>query len=134
MDQAAHAEITASARRRPRPRDPGGLLTDSSRHVDWDRVESWRGLRLPADYRAVAGASSTAGPGSRHGRHRRTSRRQSNDPGGPLGWGHTRRCDLLPWDTAAANDPDHRPVVVFHSDAVTRREDRTTWARRSGRR
>ncbi len=121
--------------------------------IDWAAVESWLGLRLPADYKAIAGAHGPLDLGDfvwlhvpcrQDGRfdygdwlreqHRwaRISSRQAPPfepppfhpaPGGLLAWGYTRMCDLLLWDTAAAGDPDRWPVVVFHADAANRRED-----------
>lgn len=132
--------------------------TDTGQHlrpvpIDWDAVESWLGLRLPADYKAVANAHGPLDLGDfvwlhvpcrQDGRfeyadwlrkeHRwaRISSRHAPPyepppfhpyPGGLLAWGYTRRCDRLFWDTAADDDPDRWPVVVFQSDAANRRKD-----------
>lgn len=117
--------------------------------IEWSAVESWLGLRLPSDYKAVASAYGPLDIGEfvwlhvpcvradrfDYGRWLRESHRWArissrlappHEPppfhptvGGLLAWGSTRRSDLLLWDTSAG-DPDRWPTVVFHADAVTR--------------
>jgi hypothetical protein len=119
--------------------------------VDWDAVEAWLGLPLPGDYKSVASAYGPLDIGEfiwlhtpcvQEGRfdyaawlretHRecRISSRQAPPyepaafhpaPGGLLAWGMTRSVSYLFWDTAASEDPDRWPVVVFHQDAVYQR-------------
>ncbi|MGW1028842.1 SMI1/KNR4 family protein [Streptomyces sp. NPDC002577] len=116
--------------------------------VDWDEVESWLGLRLPTDYKAVVSAYGPLDIGEfiwlhapcvqegrfdyaawlrdthRHGRvsceeaPTREPRVFHPDPGGLLAWGTTRATSNLFWDTSASEDPDEWPVVMFHQDAV----------------
>lgn len=118
--------------------------------VDWDAVESWLGLRLPDDYKSVASTYGPLDigefiwlhtPCQQEGsfeyaawlrgthRHCRIASRQAPPyeppafhpaPGGLLAWGMTRSCSYLFWDTAASEDPNRWPVVVFHQDAVYR--------------
>ncbi|MFI0356980.1 hypothetical protein [Actinomadura sp. 9N407] len=118
--------------------------------VDWDMVESWLGVPLPSDYKAVVSAygpldigefiwlhAPCVQPGRfdyatwLKGTHR-DCRIASRDvppyeppafhpaPGGLLAWGTTRACSELFWDTSASDDPDQWPVVVFHRDAMNR--------------
>jgi hypothetical protein len=115
--------------------------------VDWDGVESWLGLSLPGDYKALA---TTYGPldigefvwlhtpcvqegrfdygdwlRSTHRQCRIASRNAPPYeppafhpmPGGLLAWGMTRSSTHLFWDTAASEDPGRWPVVVYHRDA-----------------
>jgi hypothetical protein len=119
--------------------------------VDWDVVEAWLGLALPGDYKSVASAYGPLDVGEfvwlhtpcvQEGRfdyatwlretHRecRISSRQAPPyappafhpaPGGLLAWGMTRSVSYLFWDTAASDDPDRWPVVIFHQDAVYQR-------------
>lgn len=116
--------------------------------VDWDAVESWLGLRLPNDYKSLASAYGPLDVGEfiwvhtpclqeerfeyanwlrETHRHCRISSRQAPPyeppvlhpaPGGLLAWGMPRSTSYLFWDTAASEDPDRWPVVVFHQDAV----------------
>ncbi|MDT0342610.1 SMI1/KNR4 family protein [Streptomyces litchfieldiae] len=119
--------------------------------VDWHAVESWLGLRLPADYKVLATAYGPLDIGDHlwlhtpcaqdgrfdYGTWLRTTHRQCriasrdappNDPppfhpapGGLLAFGMTRSGSHLFWDTGACADPDRWPVVLFHEDAADRR-------------
>ncbi|MEV7530723.1 SMI1/KNR4 family protein [Streptomyces hydrogenans] len=92
--------------------------------VDWDAVEEWLGLRLPADYKAVATAYGPvdlgehlwiqtpygAGDGAfDYGHWVAESRRAAP---GVLPFGSTRTSATLFWDTTASDDPDAWPVVL----------------------
>ncbi|WP_225804993.1 SMI1/KNR4 family protein [Streptomyces sp. NK15101] len=92
--------------------------------VDWDAVEEWLGLRLPADYKAVATAYGPLDIGERlwlhtpfaddallfdYGRFVDHGRRAHP---GLVAFGATRMSDTLYWDTTASDDPDRWPVVV----------------------
>ncbi|MFI8765450.1 SMI1/KNR4 family protein [Streptomyces sp. NPDC053792] len=92
--------------------------------VDWDAVEEWLGLRLPADYKAVAAAYGPLDIGERlwlhtpftsdarlfdYGRFVEEGRRAAP---GVLPFGATRMSDTLYWDTTVSDDPDRWPVVV----------------------
>ncbi|MEV7570587.1 SMI1/KNR4 family protein [Streptomyces tanashiensis] len=92
--------------------------------VDWDAVEEWLGLRLPADYKAIADVYGPLDIGERlwlHTPFAGTARLFSYgdfvDEGrraapGVLPFGATRMSDTLYWDTTASDDPDRWPVVV----------------------
>lgn len=116
--------------------------------IDWDAVESWLGVRLPGDYKSLASAYGPLDVGEfiwlhtpctqedrfeyaawlrETHRECRISSREAPPfrppdfhpaPGGLLAWGMTRSSSYLFWDTAASEDPDRWPVVVFHRDAV----------------
>jgi hypothetical protein len=116
--------------------------------VDWDMVETWLGVPLPRDYKAVVTAYGPLDIGDfiwlhapcvQPGRfdyatwltetHRncRISSREAPpyEPpafhpasGGLLAWGATRSTSHFFWDTSASDDPDQWPVVVFHRDAI----------------
>lgn len=98
--------------------------------VDWDTVESWLGLRLPADYKAIASAYGPLDIGEFVWLHIPCARKgwfeygswlegaRGKAPDGLLPWGETRMCDLLYWDTTASDDPDEWPVVTFHKDGA----------------
>lgn len=116
--------------------------------VDWEAVESWLGLRLPADYKALATDygplfigeylwlhTPCAKPGrfdygewlrDTHKLCRASSKEippHTAPPfhpkrGGLLAWGKTRSASYLLWDTAASTNPDQWPVVVMDRDAV----------------
>lgn len=118
--------------------------------VDWDTVEPWLGLSLPGDYKALATTYGPLDIGEfvwlhtpciqedrfdyatwlrETHRHCRISSRNAPPyeppafhpmPGGLLAWGETRASAYLFWDTAASDDPDQWPVVVFHEDAAIR--------------
>ncbi|MBE1578153.1 hypothetical protein ACFORH_17000 [Amycolatopsis roodepoortensis] len=109
--------------------------------IDWDAVQSWLGLTLPADYKALAAHGPLDigefvwlhVPCSQPDRFdygdwlsdtHRSARRSSRDkgievpqfhpePGGLFAWGTTRASQDLFWDTSASSDPDLWPVVVF---------------------
>ncbi|MFE0644708.1 SMI1/KNR4 family protein [Streptomyces sp. NPDC058877] len=96
--------------------------------VDWDAVEEWLGLRLPADYKAVATRYGPLDIGERLWLHTPfTSADHLFDYGsfvaegrrdapGVLPFGATRTADTLYWDTTASDDPDRWPVVVHVQD------------------
>ena len=116
--------------------------------IDWEAVESWLGLRLPADYKALATEYGPLligdwlwlqTPCAKPGRfdygdwlkdtHKlcRASSKQAppHTPppfhpkrGGLLAWGMTRSASYLFWDTAASANPDQWPVLIMDSDAV----------------
>ncbi|MBB4982306.1 SMI1/KNR4 family protein [Streptomyces nymphaeiformis] len=103
--------------------------------VDWDAVEEWLGLRLPADYKAVATAYGPLDIGERlwlhtpftsdarlfdYGRFVEDGRR---DAPGVLPFGETRMSDTLYWDTTASDDPDRWPVVVHVRDLANAGKD-----------
>ncbi|GAA2389506.1 hypothetical protein GCM10010420_11510 [Streptomyces glaucosporus] len=133
----------------PRPAEP------RDRHaapepvpVDWDAVEGWLGLGLPADYRELASAHGPLDIGGLlrlhvpcvqgerfdYGdwlweTHRwcRISSRQATpyepppfhpEPGGLLAWGETREGHFLFWDTGTSDDPGRWPVVVYDGKAA----------------
>ncbi|GAA2440294.1 SMI1/KNR4 family protein [Streptomyces macrosporus] len=140
----------------PRPTDPWDRVTTPAPvPVDWDAVEDWLGLRLPADYKELVSARgpldigeflwlhAPCAQGERFDygdwlweTHRacRISSRQAPPyepppfhpaPGGLLAWGETRGGGHLFWDTGASDDPDRWPVVVYDQDAV--RGGNTPW-------
>ncbi|MBT2367760.1 SMI1/KNR4 family protein [Streptomyces sp. ISL-10] len=115
--------------------------------VDWETVETWLGVRLPADYKTLA----SHGPLDigefvwlhvpcvqedrfDYGSWLRATHRSCRivakavpsheppvfwpDPGGLLALGETRSTSRLFWDTSVSADPDEWPVVVFDTDAV----------------
>ncbi|UYQ64001.1 SMI1/KNR4 family protein [Streptomyces peucetius] len=115
--------------------------------VEWDAVEAWLGVRLPADYKALAACGPLDigefvwlhVPCTEEGRfdygswlksthrHCRIDSRNAPPheppvfrpaPGGLLALGETRATSCLFWDTSASDDPDEWPVVIFHQDAV----------------
>jgi hypothetical protein len=116
--------------------------------IDWEAVESWLGLRLPADYKDLATSHGPLDIGEfiwlhvpcvQEGRFdygdwlketHRLCRSWSRsvppytppafhpEPGGLLAWGTTRRAGYLFWDTSASPDPDQWPVVTYESDAA----------------
>jgi hypothetical protein len=98
--------------------------------VDWDAVESWLGVRLPADYKAIASAYGPLDIGERLWLHMPCAREgwfeyaswldsaRRDAPDGLLPWGETRMCDVLYWDTTTSDDPDAWPVVAFHKDGA----------------
>ncbi|WP_344590283.1 hypothetical protein [Actinomadura vinacea] len=116
--------------------------------VDWNAVESWLGLPLPSDYKALVTAygpldigeaiwlhTPCALPGRfDYGEWLKTTHRdcrilsRSAPPyeppafhpaqGGLLAWGTTRSASYLFWDTSASADPDEWPVVIFYRDAM----------------
>ncbi|MFC6567390.1 SMI1/KNR4 family protein [Actinoplanes utahensis] len=116
--------------------------------IDWAAVESWLGLTLPADYKAIASAYGPLDIGehiwlhvpckdydgfdygdwlAQTHRHCRVVSRETSaspppilhpQPGGLLAWGSTRTADHLFWDTSAGDDPDRWPVVVFRQDTA----------------
>ncbi|MFI2734969.1 SMI1/KNR4 family protein [Streptomyces sp. NPDC018711] len=103
--------------------------------VDWDAVEEWTGLRLPADYKAIAAAYGPLDIGERlwlhtpfasdarlfdYGRFVEEGRRAAP---GVLPFGATRRADTLYWDTTASDDPDQWPVVVHVQDLANSGKD-----------
>ncbi|MER7947460.1 SMI1/KNR4 family protein [Streptomyces sp. NPDC096079] len=103
--------------------------------VDWDAVEAWLGLRLPADYKAVATAYGPLDIGERlwlhtpftsdghlfdYGRFVTEGRR---DAPGVLPFGRTRTADTLYWDTTASDDPERWPVVVHVQDLANAGKD-----------
>ncbi|MET0135793.1 MAG: hypothetical protein ABW215_19605 [Kibdelosporangium sp.] len=107
--------------------------------VDWPSVESWLGLTLPSDYKALADAYGPMDVGEfiwlhtpcvqedrfDYGQWLRETHRSCRiiagddppafhpAPGGLLAWGTTRDASCLFWDTAASDDPDRWPVVIF---------------------
>ncbi|MFF9849339.1 SMI1/KNR4 family protein [Streptomyces litmocidini] len=103
--------------------------------VDWDAVEGWLGLRLPADYKAVATAYGPLDIGERLWLHTPfTSGARLFDYGGfvergrraapgVLPFGETRMSDTLYWDTTASEDPDRWPVVVHVQDLANAGKD-----------
>ncbi len=116
--------------------------------IDWAVTESRLGLRLPADYKAIASAYGPVDIGDRIWLHIPCTQPEGFDygawlreqhrwarissrgappyepppfhpvPGGLLAWGSTRGTDLLFWDTSVSDDPDAWPVVVFCVDAM----------------
>lgn len=118
--------------------------------VDWGGVESWLGVTLPADYKALASSYGPLDIGdfvwmhtpcvqegrfdygswlkSTHRSCRIASRGAPShappvfwpEPGGLLAFGDTRATSCLFWDTSASDDPEAWPVVIFHKDAVYR--------------
>lgn len=132
----------------PPSADHGRPLAPAPVPVDWEAVESWLGLRLPTDYKALVSACGPLDIGEAvwlhapcaqeerfdygdwlRGIHRRcriASREVPPyeppafhpDPGGLLAWGETRWCAHLFWDTGASDDPDEWPVVVFDTDTA----------------
>ncbi|MDX3076858.1 hypothetical protein [Streptomyces sp. MI02-7b] len=116
--------------------------------VDWPAVEEWLGLRLPHDYRQLAGRHGPLDFGdylwihvpcaqegrfdygdwlrSTHHRARIDARALPADerpavhpePGGLLAWGKSRSSDMFFWDTGSSPDPDRWTVVVRHRGAV----------------
>ncbi|WP_405855321.1 SMI1/KNR4 family protein [Streptomyces sp. NBC_00090] len=103
--------------------------------VDWDAVEEWAGLRLPADYKAIATAYGPLDIGERLWLHTPFDREGGwfdygsfvesgrRDAPGVLPFGATRMSDTLYWDTTASDDPDLWPVVVHLQDAANAGRD-----------
>ncbi|MFI5801891.1 SMI1/KNR4 family protein [Streptomyces sp. NPDC051561] len=103
--------------------------------VDWDTVESWLGLRLPADYKAIASAFGPLDlgrhlwlhiPCAQEGRFDYAGwlkQEQGHAPDGWLPWGATRTSDVLYWDTTVSDDPDAWPVVGHDQDVANRGGD-----------
>lgn len=95
--------------------------------VDWAAVESWLGMRLPADYKAIAAAYGPLDIGAWLWLHMPCVNRgwfgygtwvqqtRRNAPG-VLPFGATRTADTLYWDTTASDDPDQWPVVMHCQD------------------
>jgi hypothetical protein len=113
--------------------------------IDWDLVESWVGLRLPADYKDLASlagpidvgehiwlhvpCAQASDPPYDYGRWLRDTHRSMRIyargvppvhpmPGGLLAWGRTRASDILFWDTGSAEDPDKWRTVIFQNNAA----------------
>ncbi|SEP58152.1 hypothetical protein [Streptomyces radiopugnans] len=137
----------------PPSTDSGRPAVPAPVPVDWDAVESWLGLGLPADYRALVSALGPLDVGEHLWLHtpcvreggydygdwlwethrecrissRRAMRREPPpfhpEPGGLLAWGETRGSARLLWDTGASGDPDRWPVVVFDAEAARRGSD-----------
>ncbi|GGX90722.1 SMI1/KNR4 family protein [Streptomyces fructofermentans] len=95
--------------------------------VDWAAVESWLGLRLPADYKAVASAYGPLDIGEHLWLHTPCGNKGWFDYGtwvlegrrdapGVIPFGATRTADTLYWDTTASVDPDRWPVVLRCQD------------------
>ncbi|MET9430896.1 MULTISPECIES: SMI1/KNR4 family protein [unclassified Streptomyces] len=99
--------------------------------IAWAAVESWLGLRLPADYKAIASAYGPLDIGEHlwlhvpcaptgaqawydYGRWLEEERREAP---GVLPFAETRTSDVLYWDTTASDDPDAWPVVMLRRDA-----------------
>ncbi|MCF6525021.1 SMI1/KNR4 family protein [Streptomyces sp. JJ36] len=125
--------------------------------VDWSRVESWLGLTLPGDYKALFSGHGPLdigefvwlhGPCVQEARfdytrwlretHRscRIASREAPpyeppalhpETGGLLAWGETRAESVLFWDTGANDDPDRWPVVLHDPDSA--RAGRNPWQR-----
>jgi hypothetical protein len=120
--------------------------------IDWLAVEGWLELALPADYKAIASAYGPLLLGDRvflhvpcvndqfdYGTWTASTHRSCRDlarqvaapsppafhpsPGGLLAWGMTVMSQYLFWDTAASDDPDRWPVVLFDSDCAHRGDD-----------
>jgi hypothetical protein len=103
--------------------------------VDWEVVESWLGLRLPADYKAIASAYGPLDLGERIWLHIPCAQEgrfdyaawlkqeQERAPEGWLPWAATRTSDVLYWDTTASDDPDAWPVVGRDQDVANRGGD-----------
>ncbi|MFF2775056.1 SMI1/KNR4 family protein [Streptomyces sp. NPDC058052] len=107
--------------------------------VDWEAVEAWLGLSLPADYKAIATVygpvdlgellwiqtpyAGTAG-GFDYGRFVEDCRRMAP---GVLPFGSTRTFGTLFWDTTASDDPDAWPVLLH--DPHAGRQGRDPWRR-----
>jgi hypothetical protein len=119
--------------------------------IDWEAVESWLGLRLPTDYKALATDYGPLligeylwlhTPCAKPGRfdygdwlkdtHRLCRASSKEVPphtappfhpkrGGLLAWGKTRSSSYMLWDTAASANPDQWPVVVMDRGAVNNR-------------
>jgi hypothetical protein len=96
--------------------------------VDWDAVESWLGLRLPADYKAVASAYGPVTLGERVWLHVPCAkegqfdyatwvREGRRDAPGVLPFADTTGADTLYWDTTGSDDPDAWPVVLRSQEA-----------------
>ncbi|MGW6395883.1 SMI1/KNR4 family protein [Streptomyces sp. NPDC055103] len=102
--------------------------------VDWDAVEEWAGIRLPADYKAIATAYGPLDIGERLWLHTPFAREGGwFDYGdfvadcrriapGVLPFAGTNRSDTLFWDATASDDPDEWPVVIHrvHEEAKGR--------------
>ncbi|WP_330460744.1 SMI1/KNR4 family protein [Streptomyces sp. NBC_00820] len=117
--------------------------------VDWEAVESWLGVALPADYKALASYGpldigdfvwlhTPCEQGGRfdYGSWLKATHRSCRiasrgvppyeppvfrpETGGLLALGETRATSCLFWDTSASEDPDAWPVVIFHRDALYR--------------
>ncbi|MFJ8084541.1 hypothetical protein ACIQ6Y_28465 [Streptomyces sp. NPDC096205] len=110
--------------------------------VDWEVVEEWLGVRLPGDYRRLAGECGPVevggflnvhvpcGDGDAYDWSRwlrrvlRDARGEAGcpvlypEPGGLLPWGDSEDGDLFFWDTSRSEDPDAWPVVVLHRGAI----------------
>ena len=117
--------------------------------IDWAAIESWLGVRLPTAYKHLASEYGPLDIGEylwmhvpciQEGRFdygtwlketHRHCRIGSGDqrpafrptPGGLLAWGMTRSAGYLFWDTAASDDPDQWPVVLFDQDAANNGAD-----------
>ncbi|WP_262387068.1 SMI1/KNR4 family protein [Streptomyces sp. TRM49041] len=101
---------------------------DAAVPVDWEAVESWLGLPLPADYKAIASAYGPLDVGEHLWLHTPCANRGWFDYGtwvregrraapGVIPFGATRTSDTLYWDTTASDDPDQWPVVMHHQAA-----------------
>ncbi|MFD3513351.1 SMI1/KNR4 family protein [Streptomyces sp. NPDC058657] len=107
--------------------------------VDWEAVEGWLGLRLPADYKAIGSAFGPLDIGSHlwlhipctaQGRFEYASwlkQEQNRAPDGWLPWGATRTSDVLYWDTTVSDDPDAWPVVGHDQGAAN--QGKNPWQR-----
>jgi hypothetical protein len=100
---------------------------DGAVPVDWEAVESWLGLRLPADYKAVASLYGPLDIGEHLWLHTPCANKGWFDYGswvqegrraapGVIPFGATRTADTLYWDTTASDDPDRWPVVMHCQD------------------
>ncbi|MFH9738988.1 SMI1/KNR4 family protein [Streptomyces roseolus] len=107
--------------------------------VDWAAVEEWIGLRLPADYKAIATVYGPVLLGERfwihtpyadahglfdYGRFVQEYRRMAP---GVLPLGETRTSGTLFWDTSASDDPDAWPVLLH--DPHEKDKGRDPWRR-----
>lgn len=98
--------------------------------VDWNAVESWLGLSLPGDYKAIASEYGPLDIGDfvwMHvpcvqdgrfdwGRWVKETRSLVESPPHLVPWGDTRAAGVLFWDSGKSADPDRWPVVCFDRD------------------
>ncbi|WP_329787711.1 SMI1/KNR4 family protein [Lentzea sp. DG1S-22] len=98
--------------------------------VDWDAVESWLGLPLPGDYKAIASAHGPLDIGEfvwlhvpcveagrfDWGEWVKQTRSVADAPPHLVPWGATRGGGYLFWDSSVDADPARWPVVGFGHD------------------
>ncbi|MCG8923887.1 SMI1/KNR4 family protein [Lentzea sp. CC55] len=98
--------------------------------VDWDAAESWLGLPLPGDYKAIASAHGPLDIGEfvwlhvpcveagrfDWGEWVKQTRSVADAPPHLVPWGATRGGGYLFWDSSVDADPARWPVVGFGHD------------------